>query len=48
METLREEIAKADSGDTEKLKTDLKNMELALAGSNAKLEMVLDERNEAS
>ena len=47
-ETLREKIEKAESGDKDKLETDLKAMELALVRASAKLEMVLDERKEAS
>ena len=54
-EDFQEEIKRAESGDKEydkekleKCKKDLKAMELALAGASAKLEMVLDERKEAS
>ena len=60
VETLREDLQeeetrRAESGDKEydnekleKCKKDLKDMEFALAGTSAKLEMVLDERKEAS
>ena len=47
-ETLLKDIEKAEGGDKEKLEMDLKAMEIALAVADAKLEMVKEERKEAS